>query len=140
MDRSTAAVLGRPLTIHDEDIDVDYPMDVDDEYWETDDPALAFQQPAGKPSRVSGFIALLKLHQINGYCLRTIYSINKCVLLSHLPPLCSFADTVYDPSSRCRAKMMLKFNSPEAQQQVVAELDSALNSWLDNIPQQSVLD
>lgn len=87
MDRSTAAVLGRPLTIHDEDIDVDYPMDVDDEYWETDDPALAFQQPAGKPSRVSGFIALLKLHQINGYCLRTIYSINKCVLLSHKPRL-----------------------------------------------------
>lgn len=36
--------------------------------------------------------------------------------------------------------MMLKFNSPEAQQQVVAELDSALNSWLDNIPQQSVPD
>lgn len=31
---------------------------------------------------------------------------------------------------------MLRFNSIEAQQQVVAELDSALNSWLDNIPAQ----
>jgi hypothetical protein len=34
---------------------------------------------------------------------------------------------------------MLRFNSIEAQQQVVAELDSALNSWLDNIPAQCVL-
>lgn len=34
---------------------------------------------------------------------------------------------------------MLRFNSVEAQQQVVAELDSALNSWLDNIPAQCAL-
>jgi hypothetical protein len=70
--------MGRPLAIHDEDIDIDYPLDVDDEHWETGDPARDFVQPADKPSRMSGFIASLKLMQINGYCLRTVYCINKC--------------------------------------------------------------
>lgn len=70
--------MGRPMAIHDEDIDIDYPLDVDDEYWKTSDLATDFVQPAGKPSRISGFIAQLKLMQINGYCLRTVYCINKC--------------------------------------------------------------
>lgn len=79
--------MGRPLAIHDEDIDIDYPLDVDDEYWETGTPARDFVQPEGTPSKMSGFIASLKLMQINGYCLRTVYCINKCVLRRLWPPL-----------------------------------------------------
>lgn len=128
--------MGRPLAIHDEDIDVDYPLDVDDEYWETSDPARDFVQPAGKPSQLGGFIAMLKLHQISGYCLRTVYCINKCVPCpSHSDRrLCCRQCADARPSSASRAKGVRRYTTVEAQQQLVAELDSALNSWLDGIP------
>lgn len=106
-------MLGRPVGVHDEDIDVDYPADVDDEFWVCEDPTQNMKQPANRPSQLAAFIALLKLQQIVGYCLRTIYAINK-------------------------SKMMLNFNTVEAQQHIVAELDSGLNAWLDMVPKQCV--
>jgi hypothetical protein len=55
--------------------DVDLPTDCDDEYWETDDPELAFKQPPGKPSKVAFFISLLRQQEILGFALRTIVSL-----------------------------------------------------------------
>jgi hypothetical protein len=52
--------------------DVDLPLEVDDEYWETKDPEKAFQQPPGKPSKIAGFNSYLKLTKISAYALRTI--------------------------------------------------------------------
>ncbi|KAI0035838.1 fungal-specific transcription factor domain-containing protein [Vararia minispora EC-137] len=46
--------------------DLGLPCDCDDEYWEPSDPELAFQQPAGKPSRVAYFIQSIKLIRILG--------------------------------------------------------------------------
>ena len=40
-------------------------IEVDDEYWENPDPALAFKQPEGKPSKLSFFLSLLKLTEIH---------------------------------------------------------------------------
>ncbi|CDZ96155.1 hypothetical protein STEHIDRAFT_91762, partial [Phaffia rhodozyma] len=109
-DRELCGSTGRPLAIHDEDIDVDYPIDVDDEYWENEEePGLAFRQPEGKPSKIGGFIQLLKLAQIHGYCLRTIYAINK-------------------------SKVIKDFHSLEAQLSIVAEIDSSLNNWVQQLP------
>ena len=108
-----AGMLGRPVGVHDEDIDVDYPIDVDDEFWVCEDASQNLKQPENRPSRLAAFIAMLKLQQIVGYCLRTIYAINK-------------------------SKMMLNFNTVEAQQHIVAELDSGLNAWLDMVPKQCV--
>jgi hypothetical protein len=54
--------------------DVDMPIECDDEYWENPEPEKAFQQPAGKPSKVSFFISLIKLNQILAFALRTIVS------------------------------------------------------------------
>ena len=52
--------------------DLDLPLDVDDEYWFPEDPSQAFQQPPGKPSKISYFISTLKLNTILARALRTI--------------------------------------------------------------------
>lgn len=75
-------VLGRRSKSHDfyvthlthalSSFDVDLPLEVDDEYWETKDPEKAFQQPPGKPSKIAGFNSYLKLTKISAYALRTI--------------------------------------------------------------------
>ncbi|VDB84043.1 unnamed protein product [Peniophora sp. CBMAI 1063] len=109
VDRWMSASLGRPCSIQEEDFDLDLPVDVDDEYWENSDPALAFQQPPNKPSKIAYFIASIRLNQIVGFALRTIYSINK-------------------------SKALLGFVGAEWEQRIVAELDSTLNKWVDGVP------
>ena len=54
--------------------DVDFPIECDDEYWENDNPALAFKQPRGKPSQVSYFNHLIKINLLHSHALRTIVS------------------------------------------------------------------
>ncbi|KAH6913531.1 fungal-specific transcription factor domain-containing protein [Coprinopsis sp. MPI-PUGE-AT-0042] len=111
MDRTVSAALGRPCAIQDEDFDLDMPIECDDEYWDTecDDPSQAWVQPSGKPSLLTAFCLYLKLNQILAFSLRTIYSINK-------------------------SKILLGFIGPKWEQHIVAELDSALNKWIDSIP------
>ncbi|KAJ7623210.1 fungal-specific transcription factor domain-containing protein [Roridomyces roridus] len=111
LDRMMSAHLGRPCAIQDEDFDLDYPIDCDDEYWETSDPAQAFRQPKGKPSRVAAFIAFLRLFQILSFALRTIYSINKSKVL-----------------------LGLSKGNGDWDQRIVVELDAALNRWVDDLP------
>lgn len=89
MDRWLSAELGRSCSIQEEEcvqympctwqvlkevcsFDLDLPIDVDDEYWEHSDSALAFKQPAGKPSRISFFIGSIKLSKVLGVALRSI--------------------------------------------------------------------
>ena len=65
----------RTLTINlDPSFDLDLPAECDDEYWSPPDPKDAFKQPPGKPSKMSYFIAYLKLSQILAFALRTIVS------------------------------------------------------------------
>ncbi|KIY69850.1 hypothetical protein CYLTODRAFT_420291 [Cylindrobasidium torrendii FP15055 ss-10] len=109
MDRLISAQLGRPCAIMDEDIDIEFPAECDDEYWEHPDPKQAFKQPAGIPSVLSYFITLLKLYQLLSFCLRTIYSLNK-------------------------SKILLGIVGEHWEKHIVAELDSALNKWVDLIP------
>ncbi|KAJ7833497.1 fungal-specific transcription factor domain-containing protein [Mycena leptocephala] len=112
LDRVLSAHLGRPCTIQDEDFDLEFPIDCDDEYWEAPDPAQAFQQPKGKPSLISAFIAYLRLCQVISFTLRTIYSISKSKVLLGLS----------------------KSNTGDLESRIVAELDSALNQWIDQLP------
>ncbi|KAL5525563.1 hypothetical protein ACEPAG_6899 [Sanghuangporus baumii] len=109
LDRCSSAGLGRPCAIQDEDFDLDLPLEVDDEHWEHPDPAQAFKQPPGIPCNISFFNSFLKLNQILAFALRTIYSINK-------------------------SKILLGFVGPQWEQHIVAELDSALNKWIDTVP------
>ncbi|ORY27181.1 hypothetical protein BCR39DRAFT_445399, partial [Naematelia encephala] len=108
LDRLNCAAIGRSVALQDTDFDADYPIAVDDEYWDTGDPETDFKQPpdAGVP-KVAAFIHTLKLDHIIGAALRTIYAINKL------------------PEHR---------SDPAGQRAVVVELDSALNSWADSVP------
>uniref|UniRef100_A0A0W0EWG7 Xylanolytic transcriptional activator regulatory domain-containing protein n=1 Tax=Moniliophthora roreri TaxID=221103 RepID=A0A0W0EWG7_MONRR len=110
MDRAISAGLGRSCAIQDEDFDLDMPVECDDEYWEHPNPEMAFKQPPGKPSYVTAFVSYLKLMRLLAMALRTIYCINK-------------------------SKMMLGFTGPQWEQRVVSELDSALNQWVDSVPE-----
>ncbi|KAJ7898465.1 fungal-specific transcription factor domain-containing protein [Mycena leptocephala] len=112
LDRVLSAHLGRPCTIQDEDFDLEFPIDCDDEYWEAPDPAQAFQQPKGRPSLISAFVAYLRLCQVISFALRTIYSISKSKVLLGLS----------------------KSNTGDLENRIVAELDSALNQWIDELP------
>ncbi|KAJ7765439.1 fungal-specific transcription factor domain-containing protein [Mycena maculata] len=112
LDRVLSAHFGRPCAIQDEDFDLDFPIDCDDEYWETPDPAQAFHQPRGKPSRVAAFIAYLRLCQVLSFTLRTVYSIDKSKVLLGLS----------------------KNDNNDWDHRVIVELDSALNKWIDEMP------
>ncbi|KAF9479628.1 hypothetical protein BDN70DRAFT_878593 [Pholiota conissans] len=109
IDRMVSSSLGRPCAIQDEDFDLELPIDCDDEYWDHPDPEQQFKQPPGKPSLIAAFILTLKLNQILAFSLRTIYSINK-------------------------SKILLGFVGQQWEQHIVAELDSALNKWVDSVP------
>ncbi|KAE9398887.1 hypothetical protein BT96DRAFT_957454 [Gymnopus androsaceus JB14] len=109
MDRMFSTALGRPCAIQDEDYDLDLPLEVDDEYWEHPDPAMAFRQPPGKPSIISAFTTFIRLNVLLSMALRTIYAINK-------------------------SKILMGFGGEQWEQHIVAELDSALNQWVDSVP------
>ncbi|KAJ3551665.1 hypothetical protein NM688_g4573 [Phlebia brevispora] len=109
LDRAFSSILGRACCIQDEDFDVDYVIECDDEYWFNDKGEPVFQQPPGKPSYIAFFNSLIRLNQILGCVLRTVYAINK-------------------------SKSLLGFTGPDWEQHIVTELDSALNQWVDTVP------
>ncbi|KZT28697.1 hypothetical protein NEOLEDRAFT_1032070, partial [Neolentinus lepideus HHB14362 ss-1] len=109
LDRDFSSILGRSCAVHDDDFDLDMPVECDDEYWITPDPDKAFKQPANQPSKMAYFIWTTKLDQILAFTHRTIYSINK-------------------------SKLLMGFVGKEWEQRIVAQLDSALNEWIDSVP------
>ncbi|KAJ3823960.1 fungal-specific transcription factor domain-containing protein [Lentinula raphanica] len=112
MDIFTSSFLGRPRSIGVEDFDIDLPIDCDDEYWENaDHPEQAFQQPPQIPSRISYLICFIKLMDILGLAMRTIYSIRR--------------------SDKWTATGM---NALQWNEKNVTELDSSLNKWIDDLP------
>lgn len=60
--------------------DVEYPVEVDDEYWTNPDPELAFKQPTGKLSSITAFNLLLKLGEILGTVLRVLVRTSHSVM------------------------------------------------------------
>ncbi|KAJ7229523.1 fungal-specific transcription factor domain-containing protein [Mycena haematopus] len=108
-DRQMSMSLGRACTSQYEDIDAELLLECDDEFWENEDPARAFVQPAGKPSLSIFFNCYLRLSNIFAVGLKLLYSLNK-------------------------TKKLLSYRDQAWQEHIVAELDSALNGWLDGIP------
>ncbi|KAJ7282709.1 fungal-specific transcription factor domain-containing protein [Mycena rebaudengoi] len=103
-DALICSFLGRPRVTNDYDYDIDYPVEVDDEYWENVDPEKRFLQPPGKPSMYTFLTLYLKLIEILGLTHKNIYS----------------------PQRSQRDKKWIET--------AVTELDSALNKWVDSIP------
>ncbi|KAJ7505484.1 fungal-specific transcription factor domain-containing protein [Mycena galericulata] len=104
VDRMTCGFTGRPPAINIEDFDVEPPLEVDDEYWE-----VGYTQPLGKPSRLSFLVHFVRLCEIMGDALRRLYASAKW-------------------------KTLMGWTGPEWQQATVAELDSAMNDFLDSVP------
>lgn len=110
IDRLMSADMGRPVSIQDEDIDLDDILVVDDKYvYEANEKGIPAEQPADKPSVYHGFLQTLRLTQILGRTLRTIYAISK-------------------------SKAERGFIGKKWDAYIVAEIDKSLNKWLENVP------
>ncbi|KAJ6498264.1 fungal-specific transcription factor domain-containing protein [Mycena vulgaris] len=109
MDRIGSSALGRACTTQYEDFDVELPIECDDEFWENVDPARAFKQPAGRPSQITFFNCFIRLNNIWAFSLKMLYSLNK-------------------------TKNLLAVRDDAWEEHIVAELDSALNGWVNSIP------
>ncbi|KAJ7027175.1 fungal-specific transcription factor domain-containing protein [Mycena alexandri] len=109
MDRLLSAALGRSCAMHLEDFDAEMPLEVDDDYWENDDTALEFKQPEGVPSRITFFRCYVRLSNILSLAVQMLYALNK-------------------------TKQLLSHRDPDWEEHTVAELDLALNDWVDSIP------
>ncbi|SPO19755.1 related to transcriptional activator acu-15 [Ustilago trichophora] len=111
LDRESASSLGRPIMLQDEDIDVELPIDVDDDVlFNTPEGQPLPKQPADKPALINGFLCSLRLDEIVGRTLKTVYALHK-------------------------TKVRFGINSKEWDERLVTEIDSALNIWLDTVPQ-----
>ncbi|KAJ6467876.1 fungal-specific transcription factor domain-containing protein [Mycena sanguinolenta] len=106
LDRVASCDLGRTCVVQFSDFDIEPLLEVDDEYWEH--PTHPFQQPARKPSCITFFNALIRLSHISAFSLYVLYSLNK------IRDACSITDAWEEAA--------------------IAELDSSLNNWRDQIP------
>nr|GAT54574.1 predicted protein [Mycena chlorophos] len=102
-DRMVSSGMGRPCTLGYEDLDIDLPVECDDEYWEH--PTHPFQQPPGVPSRIAFFNALMGLNNMLAASMRSVYGLGKF-------------------------KKILDQFGGNWEESVIAELDSALNTPL----------
>ncbi|CAK5284296.1 unnamed protein product [Mycena citricolor] len=104
LDQTLSTHIGRPAGFHVEEYDTDLPLEVDDEYWEDD-----FQQPPDKPASYSFFVHYIRLCEILGDALRRLYGSRK-------------------------SKLLMGWNGPEWEEDVVKSLDSQINAWLSAVP------
>ncbi|KAF9268830.1 hypothetical protein L218DRAFT_954266 [Marasmius fiardii PR-910] len=109
-ERAVGNFLGRQPMIHEDEYNVDFPLAIDDEFWECTDPKMNFKQPSGKPSITTFFVYLIKLSDIMSYAQRAVYSLHKPSVITGKPNI-------------------------QSEQQLISELDSALNGWLDSVPE-----
>ncbi|KAF8213001.1 fungal-specific transcription factor domain-containing protein [Mycena galopus ATCC 62051] len=109
-DRTVSLGLGRPCALQYWDFDIQLPTECDDEYWEHTDPEQAFCQPAGKPSQVAFFNSYIRVNNILAHVLHLLYSSGK-------------------------VKDLYGREDPAWEEPIVAEIDSALNKWVDSIPE-----
>ena len=81
----------------------EYPLEVDDDFWETDDPQLAFMQPSDKPSMVIAFNLWLRLTDFAASTLQSLVGAFSTV--SSCPHSCGWrisSSTMVLPDSVCR--------------------------------------
>ncbi|PBK87779.1 hypothetical protein ARMGADRAFT_1085107 [Armillaria gallica] len=110
LDRLVGLYVGYPAMIQDEELDLQTPIECDDEYWEiAPDGRVHFNQPPGEPSKISYFNASIKLSEIMSVVMKTSCSLKK-------------------------ARDMLGLTGKSWEQRLVADLDSSLNAWVDSVP------
>ncbi|KAJ7495878.1 putative fungal-specific transcription factor [Mycena galericulata] len=100
---------GRPVAIHDQDFDQELPLECDDEFWDLPEPH-SFKQPKDKPSSIEYFNCYAKVLEIQAAVTTTLYCARK-------------------PSSLCGTAL------PPTNSETIMSFDSALNSWLSQVPE-----
>ncbi|VDC04177.1 unnamed protein product [Peniophora sp. CBMAI 1063] len=109
LDRTLSVMMARPYAMRDEEIDCPYPIACDDEYWEPTDPALAFKQPEGRPSRMDYFVSLIELTQASGPGMNVLFA-------------------------GAKGRASLKTPAEGWERDTIAELDSRHTVWADSVP------
>ncbi|KAI0329728.1 hypothetical protein GY45DRAFT_1324710 [Cubamyces sp. BRFM 1775] len=109
-DRIGSMLIGRPCCTREEDLDLELPLEVDDEYWENDNPELTFRQPEGKPSVVTAFVHWIKLSHIVAFALKMLYTPRK-------------------PDEGLR-----RDSARQSKEQTIEQLNEALLKWLQELP------
>ncbi|KAK6974885.1 Zn(2)-C6 fungal-type domain-containing protein [Favolaschia claudopus] len=107
LDGQISSSLGRTCETDYLDLDIERPLEVADEFWE--DPVHPFEQPRGVPSTVTFFNCLLRLNHILSVGLTFLY-----------PP----------PQTRRHL-----FINSAWEEYMLVDLDSALNDWLNRVPE-----
>ena len=108
--------------------DLDLLIECDDEYWPS-----GFKQPPGEPSTISYFNSYIRLMDIMACAMRLIVSNHSCPLIG----LTSSNEFLYFHSTQYSVKRPEKLfdkSSPRSDQQIIAELDSMMNKWMDSVP------
>ncbi|KAJ7165461.1 fungal-specific transcription factor domain-containing protein [Mycena crocata] len=109
LDKTFSASVGLPSASHVEDYNVELPILVDDEYWENPDPEQAFKQPPEKPSLITYFVHHIRLCQLLDSTIRCLYASDN-------------------------TKKLMGWTGSEWEQRAVSTLDSAMNEFLDSLP------
>ncbi|KAF7293581.1 Zn(2)-C6 fungal-type domain-containing protein [Mycena indigotica] len=106
-----STALGRTFALQSHDFDIQLPILCDDEYWgSADDSSVPlFRQPTQQPSRIDYFVFMLQLNRILSFSCKILYSSN-------------------------RSKSLIGLGDDQWEEQVVVELDSALNRWFEALP------
>ncbi|KAK0189249.1 fungal-specific transcription factor domain-containing protein [Armillaria mellea] len=107
-----SAFVGRPRATTSEHFDVELPLEVDDEYWPGEvlaDPEHPWTQPSHKPADAKAWVLHIKLLDILSFAQVTIYAMKRS----------AYWDAI---------------STSEWHQNIAVELDSALNKWIDSIP------
>lgn len=112
-------------------LDLDMPLEVDDEYWENDDPELAWHQPEGKPSLVSGFVQWIKLSHIIAYALKTLVRRSTVHMVSVHAHILTQRRFQYTPN---KSKPHIGLVGTQWREQTVDKLNDALLKWLVELP------
>ncbi|KAJ4480244.1 fungal-specific transcription factor domain-containing protein [Lentinula aciculospora] len=109
MDLYMSIAKGHPRSTREDDFDIELPPECDDEYWEIpSNPELELIQPIGKPSNMSYWHHFIKLLHIGGLVKDHLFTIRKSA---------PWGDSI-----------------PDSNGAIIMELDSALNSWIDELP------
>ncbi|KAJ6514359.1 fungal-specific transcription factor domain-containing protein [Mycena vitilis] len=128
-DAQISTALGRCIALQSHDFDIEMPLIVDDAYWDPSNPSptsltssmptssssaastpTLFKQPPGVPSTLAYFNCMLQLNRILSFSCKILYSTN-------------------------RSKTLIGLGDDRWEEQVVVELDSALNTWFESVPE-----
>ncbi|KAJ7641053.1 fungal-specific transcription factor domain-containing protein [Roridomyces roridus] len=110
-DAQISTALGRCIALQSHDFDLELPLTCDDEYWGSPGSTTPlFRQPPEIPSKIAFFKCMLQLNRILSFSCKILYSTN-------------------------RSKLLIGLGDDKWEEQIVVELDSALNTWFETIPE-----